>query len=268
AAKQLVLDGVRRRSAAVVARLLCPRKLEPNKTYFAAVVPVPDSGTWSAAAGSTTVELTVFHWWSFHTGQAGTFEDLARRLHQVKATDLEVNATNHGVGTRTIDVTAPWPPDSSSTSGQPPPSATTAMDGALRAPLPVPGNPDPETWSNRTAQDAFHKKLVTVLNAPESRRDSTAEVDRDTLAVGPPLHGSHHSGEQTVKPESGGWIPTLNLEVRRRVAAALGTRYVQVEQEFLMARAWEQVGAIREANRLLAAAELATTAANATRTKN
>ena len=92
--------------------------------------------------------------------------------------------------------------------------------------------------------------------------------DRDTLAVGPPLYGSHHSGEQTVTPESGGWITTLNLEVRRRVAAALGARYVQVEQEFLMARAWEQVGAIREANRVLAAAELATVAANASRTKN
>ena len=123
-------------------------------------------------------------------------------------------------------------------------------------------------WSDRTAQDAFRAKLVTVLNAPASRRDSTAGIDRDTLAVGPPLYGSHHSGEQTVKPESGGWITTLNLEVRRRVAAALGTRYVQVEQEFLMARAWEQVGAIREANRLLAAAELATAAAIASRTKN
>ena len=257
AAKKLLLDGVRRRSAVVVARLLCPRKLEPNKTYFAAVVPAPASGSWPAAAGATTVELTVFHWWSFHTGQAGTFEDLARRLHKV-------NATNLGVGARTIDVTAPWPPESSSNPGPPAASATMAVDGALRAP----GNPVSETWSNRAAQDAFRAKLVTALNAPASRRDSTANPDRDTLAVGPPLYGSHHSGEQTVKPASGGWITTLNLEVRRRVAAALGTRYVQVEQEFLMARAWEQVGAIREANLLLAAAELATVAANASRTKN
>jgi hypothetical protein len=257
AAIQFVQNGVRQRSAAVVARLLCPRKLEPNKTYFAAVVPVPASGNWSAAAGATTVELTVFHWWSFHTGQSGTFEDLARRLHKV-------NATNLGVGARTIDVTAPWPPESSSTPGQPAASVTMAMDGALRAP----GNPDNEIWSDQAAQGAFRAKLVTVLNAPASRRDSPADDDRDTVAVGPPLYGSHHSGEQTVNPESSGWITTLNLDVRRRVAAALGARYVQVEQEFLMARAWEQVGAIREANRVLAAAELATAAANASRTKN
>jgi hypothetical protein len=257
AAKQLVLEGVRRRSAAVVARLVCPRKLEPNTTYVAAVVPVPRSGRWSAAAGATTVELTAFHWWSFRTGQAGTFEDLARRLHRVDATDI-------GVGARIIDVSAPWPPESTSNVGQPATSVTTAMDGALRAP----GEPDTETWSDQSAQDAFRAKLVKVLNAPASRRGSTADLDRDTVAVGPPLYGSHHSGEQTVKPESSGWITTLNLEVRRRVAAALGARYVQVEQEFLMARAWEQVGAIREANRVLAAAELATVAAIGSRTKN
>lgn len=258
AATQLVSKGVRRRSADVVSRLICPRKLEPDKTYFAAVVPVPATGNWSAPAGASTVELPVFHWWSFHVGQSGTFEDLARRLRKADATNL-------GIGSRTIDVTAPWPPEPSSTPGQPAGRVTIAMDGALRAPR----NADGGTWSNPTAQDAFRAKLATVLNAPASRRDSTtAATDRDTLAVGPPLYGSHHSGEQTVKPESDAWIAALNLDVRRRIAAALGTRYVQVEQEFLMARAWEQVGAIREANRLLAAAELATAAAVASRSKN
>jgi hypothetical protein len=256
-AKQLLRKGVRQRSAAVVARLLCPRKLRSDTTYIAAVVPAPASGRWPAAAGASTVELTVFHWWSFHTGKAGTFEDLARRLRKV-------NASNLGVGARTIDVTAPWPAESPADATQPTARVTMAMDGALRAP----GNPDSETWSDRTAQDKFRAKLVTVLNTPTSRRDSPAGDQRGTLAVGPPIYGSHHSGEQTVEPESGGWITTLNLEVRRRVAAALGARYVQVEQEFLMARAWEQVGAIREANRLLAAAELATVAANASRSKN
>ncbi len=56
-------------------------------------------------------------------------------------------------------------------------------------------------------------------------------------------------------------MSTLNLEVRRRVAAALGGRYVQLEQEFLMARSWEQAGEIRQANRLLAVTELAAAAA-------
>jgi hypothetical protein len=52
------------------------------------------------------------------------------------------------------------------------------------------------------------------------------------------------------------------------VAAALGARYVQLEQEFLMARAWEQAGDIRRANRLLATAELATAAAEHSQRKH
>jgi hypothetical protein len=43
---------------------------------------------------------------------------------------------------------------------------------------------------------------------------------------------------------------------------------VQLEQEFLMARAWEQVGAIREANRLLAATELAAASAELAQRKH
>jgi hypothetical protein len=256
-AARFVEDEVRKRSANVVARLLCPRKLNVNTTYYAAVVPVPASGAWTTAPGGSTVELTVFHWWSFSTGEAGTFEDLARRLKKAEAGD-------HGVGSRTIDISAPWPALPSSGVGPPPPRVTTAMDGALQAP----GDPVAESWSDPAAQAVFRKKLVEVLNTPANRRDLSAGNDRDTVAVGPPLYGSHHSGQQTVDPDSGGWLSTLNLEVRRRVAAALGARYVQVEQEFLMARAWEQVGAIREANRLLAAAELATAAATASRAKN
>lgn len=255
-AKERVRDGVRRRSAAVVARLLCPRKLEPNTSYIAAVVPAPASGAW-AAAGATTVDLTVFHWWTFHTGPSGAFEDLARRLRKAKATDV-------GVGARTIDVSAPWPPEFAPDAEEPTTRATMAMDGALRAP----GEPDAETWSDRAAQDRFRAKIVRILNAPAARRERPADFDRDAVAVGPPLYGRHHSGEQTVTPDGGGWLTSLNLEARRRVAAALGARYVQVEQEFLMARAWEQVGAIRAANRALAAAELATVAANASRAKN
>ena len=91
--------------------------------------------------------------------------------------------------------------------------------------------------------------------------------DRDVAAVAPPLYGSHHTGQQTV-PDADGWMKELNLQVRRRVAAGLGARYVQLEQEFMMARAWEQVAAIRRANRVLAAAELAAAAAELSQRKH
>ncbi|NNN30167.1 hypothetical protein HLK59_07285 [Streptomyces sp. S3(2020)] len=257
-AKRLVEQGARNHSADVVARLMCPRRLLPDRGWIAAVVPATAAGrdaglrvTPGGAAtadawpvpGRDTVDLPVYHWWTFRTGKAGTFEDLARRLRFRPAAEA-------GLGTRTIDVAKPWPAEES------PGPATLPMDGALRAP----GTAAPETWSDATAQERFRGLLRERVDAPARQREEAVD-DQDIVAVGPPLYGSHHTGEQTVPAEPESWLSTLNLEVRRRVAAALGTRYVQLEQEFLMARAWEQVGEIRQANRLLAAGELAAAAA-------
>ncbi|GGW96272.1 hypothetical protein GCM10010297_17690 [Streptomyces malachitofuscus] len=257
-AQRLVEQGVRSHSADVVGRLMCPRRLLPDRGWIAAVVPATAAGrdaglrvtpvgpattdAWPIA-GRDTVDLPVYHWWSFRTGQAGTFEELARRLRFRPAAEA-------GLGTRTIDVGTPWPAEQSSR------PATVPMDGALQAP----GTAGPESWTDPTAQERFRGLLRDRVDAPARQRQEAVD-DTDVVAVGPPLYGSHHTGEQTVPDEPESWLSTLNLEVRRRVAAALGTRYVQLEQEFLMARAWEQVGEIRQANRLLAAGELAAAAA-------
>ncbi|MGC0334203.1 hypothetical protein RKD23_007193 [Streptomyces sp. SAI-170] len=278
-AQRAVEQGVRSHSAAVVARLLCPRKLAPDRGWIAALVPATaagrDAGLKAASVGAATadawpvpgrdtVDLPVYHWWTFRTGQAGTFEELARRLRFRPAAEA-------GLGTRTIDVSDPWPAEE----GTGP--ATVALDGALRPP----STAAPETWSDPAAQDRFRTLLHDRLDAPARRREDIVEgeeaqpaegagepEDRDVLAVAPPLYGSHHTGRQTVPDEPDSWLSTLNLEVRRRVAAALGARYVQLEQEFLMARAWEQVGEIRQANRMLAAGELAATAADRAQRKH
>ncbi|MET0765451.1 MAG: hypothetical protein ABWY29_11335 [Blastococcus sp.] len=257
-ARQRALDGVRSPTAGVVGRLLCPRKLAPDSGYLAAVVPAtaagvatgldreltrpPQEDAWPGTG--PTVELPVYHWWRFRTGPAGTFEGLARRLRYRKATDLEL-------GSRTVDVSLPWPGEPGP---EPPSPVTVKLDGALR----VPGPEAPEAWSDPAAQDRFRALLRERLDAPAQRREPDApEENLAVTAVGPPLYGSHHTGQQTVPDDPESWLTALNLEVRRRVAAALGTRYVQLEQEFLMARAWEQAGDIQRANRLLAVTELA-----------
>ncbi|MFE1837323.1 hypothetical protein [Streptomyces sviceus] len=272
-ARRLVEQGVRNHSAGVVGRLLCPRRLAPGRGWIAAVVPATAAGrdaglnvTPRAAAtadawpvpGRDTVDLPVYHWWTFRTGKAGTFEELARRLRFRPAAES-------GLGTRTIDVGRPWPAEEAVG------PATVAMDGALRPP----GTAAPETWSDPAAQDRFRALIRERVDAPAlfrgepvSEGDGEPAGDRDVVAVAPPLYGSHHTGEQTVPAEPDVWMSTLNVEVRRRVAAALGCRYVQLEQEFLMARAWEQVGEIRQANRLLAAGELAAVAAERAQRKH
>ncbi|MFJ4206600.1 hypothetical protein ACIP2Y_44325 [Streptomyces sviceus] len=273
AVQRLVEQGVRNHSADVVGRLLCPRRLAPDRGWMAAVVPATAAGrdaglsvvppavatadAWPVP-GRDTVDLPVYHWWTFRTGRAGTFEELARRLRFRSAAES-------GLGTRTIDVGRPWPAEEAAG------PATVAMDGALRPP----GTSAPETWSDPAAQDRFRALIRERVDAPALLRgepvpqgDGEPAGDRDVVAVAPPLYGSHHTGEQTVPAEPDVWMSTLNVEVRRRVAAALGCRYVQLEQEFLMARAWEQVGEIRQANRLLAVGELAAVAAERAQRKH
>ncbi|HET7121523.1 MAG TPA: hypothetical protein VFI17_09790 [Solirubrobacterales bacterium] len=263
-----ITADVRSGSQTVISRLICPRRLEGGKGWLACVVPATKAGVaagfgdekvppepyavpWGDGKGD--VRLPVYHSWSFHTGDHGSFEELARLVEPVSSKDLAENA---GFGSRAIDVSEPWPRKKGDKEPPPgaPPATTTTIQGALRIPEAI---VPAESWSDKAAREAFVERLEGVLNAPGKRFDDVgAEADRDEAAVAPPLYGSHFTGQQVVP--TNGWPARLNLEVRYRLAASLGTRYVQLEQEFLMARAWEQLGAIREANRLLAAAELAT----------
>src|SRR5205807_885554 len=75
----------------------------------------------------------------------------------------------------------------------------------------------------------------------------------------PPVYGQLQAGASAL-PLAGGqpaWLREINLDPRLRVAAAAGTRVVQERQEQLMARAWEQAGAVNDANALLRRSQLA-----------
>ncbi|HKG03118.1 MAG TPA: hypothetical protein VKB03_08040 [Conexibacter sp.] len=266
-----VVRDVRDGSQTVVARLLCPRRLAPDSGWIACVVPSTKAGVaaglgralergrpfeqaWSAGQ-ARAVKLPVYHWWSFRTGPAGSFEQLARLVNPVRAAALP------GFGARTVSVRQPWPHERPPAE---PASVTLSIQGALR----VPGTEvADETWSDGALQQGFVRRLRERLDAPAERFGAVRpEADPADLALAPPLYGSHFAGVQRVPQD--GWVATLNLQVRHRIAAALGTRYVQQEQEFLMARAWEQLGAIREANRLLTVGELSTETAQLAQDKH
>ncbi len=244
---------------AAVARLLCPRRLSPDTSYLACIVPSTLVGVqsglglpldpgpavapaWTAGSGQS-VTLPVYYSWRFSTGDAGDFKSLVLRIKGVTPTDIQ------GFGVRPVDVSAPW---------QTPPQigggATVQMDGAFGIGLDFP--PDPSFL------DAFQPRLEKLLNFPADLNPTIATSDTNvpgadpTLsAVAPPIYGGRHAGVDRV-PDNSGWLNSLNLDPRRRIAAAFGTRYVQENQEFLMAQAWNQLGAVQEANRLQALAEL------------
>jgi hypothetical protein len=243
-----------------ISRLLCPRRLDPNTDYLACVVPATEPGrraglgakdlnlndpdpeikqAWTVGAGQDVI-LPVYYSWRFSTGDAGDFKSLVSRIRPPSQTDVA------GFGVRKIDVSAPWQ------QGDPlPADAIVGLGGALGTGADVPLPPD--------AEALFKPRLTALLNFPAALqpRNPNADPTFPTLsAVAPPIYGGRHASKIQV-PDTPGWLRTLNTDPRRRIAAAFGTRYVQENQEFLMAQAWDQLGAVEEANRMQALAELA-----------
>jgi hypothetical protein len=232
-----------------VARLLCPRRLAANTSYLAAVVPAfrggvdaglgrtPAADTAHATAWRVTdageLDLPVYLSWEFATGPSGDFKDLVERIQPLTSTEAV------GAASQTVDVSRPWPADPPV-----PDSMTIALQGALR-----PTGPEPTGTLTADQALALAQRLAKHVDA--AGEDPTAPV-------APPLYGGQHAGRESVDAPAvtADWLAQLNLDARRRLAAGRGAHYVREHQEELMARAWEVAGAIREANRLRAQAEL------------
>lgn len=237
---------VQHSDGAEVARLMCPRRLAAGVTYRACLVPafrsgvaaglgdpaaaeVPHEPSWSGAAG--TVRLPVYFEWTFTAGPSGDFEQLVRRLAPADADALRAAAV------RPVDIRDPWPGDAP-LSAEPQP---VYVAGAL-APF---GDPVEAPASGDVLHEFDHRIREHV--------DATVRFG----ALAPPLYGGRHVSAGLIDTAQD-WLIQLNTSVANRVAAGLGADYVRANQEDLMAAAWDQVGAIREANRRRAVAELTT----------
>ncbi|MFG3019433.1 hypothetical protein ACGFZQ_12950 [Streptomyces sp. NPDC048254] len=223
------LDG---RPERTLSRLVCPRRLEPTTGYLAAVVPAFDAGV-AAGLGQQADDATIPKLkpaWDATTAAI----DLPVYHHWEFATgergDFEELVTRlqrlpgdqiEGLGTRPVEV-----------DGLPQP---VGFGGSLR---PAGSGPAP------AYPPAFVEALRAALGAP---------------GVPPPLYGRWHAAQSSIPDPARDvrWLRELNLDVRLRTAAALGTRVVREQQEVLMASAWTQVGAIEQANQLLRQAQLA-----------
>lgn len=219
------------RPHAALARLLCPRRLERNQRYRAAIVPTFEAGrratlgeeftpemvtapAWSG--GATTVRLPTYDSWEFGTGEAADFEVLARKLRGLPPsalTPLSIGLERLGVATRVN------------------------FFGVLKPPGLVDSAPASEV------ADAIAGRLATTDDA-----------------VGPPVYGSGPVGRLAVSANDTSWFAELNLDPRWRVMAGVGAEVVRLRQEELVASAWDRTGEIRRANRLVAATQLGSAA--------
>jgi hypothetical protein len=237
---------------AVVSRLMCPRRLDPETGYTAFLVPAFEAGrlaglgqdvsglTSTADAWMTATQgplrLPYFYTFGFHTSDQGDFESLVRRLVPRKLGD--------GIGQRPMSVDSPM---AGFASAGPP----LGLDGALTSLVTT------ETPWNDPAKTAFQDALATFINVPAPVTDNPAHPNPDDPVVVPPIYGRWHAGVPTVSPAGTGWLDGLNLDPRPRTEAGTGTQVVQAHLTALMASAWQQVAGIELANSMLRGAQLA-----------
>lgn len=262
------------------SRIVCPRHLQPNKTYFAFVVPTFESGrlaglgldpgaapfatacAWTSN-GADKNRFPVYFQWQFRTGDLGDFETLVRLL-QPRPVDKRV-------GVRDMDVQRPG----SNLPGivDPRLHGVLQLGGALRVPRSSLNAEElavvqaQENWA-QPMPHPFQVKLAAFINlADDYDAMASAMANGQPNATGlsasgdpivtPPLYARWHAMTARLlvnrngQPlaNHGNWLHELNLDPRFRVPAGFGTRVVQNKQEDLMAAAWKQVGDVLEANR-------------------
>ncbi len=235
--------------ASVISRLLCPRRLDPETSYTAFVVPAFENGRRAGlnldVSGLTTsdpawtgntplpLRLPVFYQFQFGTSDQGDFELLVRQL-----TPTKLGAS---IGQRPMRVDEPG-------SGYPDAGPPLGLQGALES-LAV----TPTPW-NDPGKTNFQIGLQKFVNRTSPVVDDPTKPDPELV---PPLYGCWHAGVFAVQPAGIGWLDDLNLDPRNRTEAGMGTQVVQNGLTALLASAWQQVAGVEAANALLRQAQLA-----------
>jgi len=282
------------------ARILCPRKLEPNVAYHAFLIPTFESGrmtglkidlpnnliaTKSAWDGPQDT-FPYYYRWYFRTGTLGDFEYLVNIL-KPKPADKKV-------GVRDIDVLhsgSNLPPIDSPVDI----NGVLKLGGALKVPYATLKQEDKnevdkyDNWDESPYPHTFEIAIAKRINLADDYVDpakliinsnteagvfiekdpddpSLNKADPDPVITSP-LYARWHALVNRLLLEKDGslmpstindkWVHELNLDPRFRVAAGLGTKVIQKNQEEYMNAAWEQVGKIIEANNKILFIQLA-----------
>lgn len=231
---------------------------------------------WPKLNNDRPIELPFYYQWRFQTGEAGDFESLVRQL-------LPPKSLPPSVGIQKMDVSTPG-------AGLPSASNDPLyLQGALISPA-ARGEVENEQWKE-PEKTAFIDKLQQVVNNQYAELEIEDGQEGDSpggavtrLTLAAPLYGRWHAAREKLIPPGSEqhssllvfrnflhslrnslglslpstesskeplWFNQLNTDPRWRTVAGLGTQVVQVQQQQLMAGAWEQVEGILEVNRRL-----------------
>ena len=248
------------------ARIMCLRKLKPVTSYHGFLVPVYEAGrlsglgqtdtaspydafAWGLAAGP--VDLPTYFDWRFTTDAQEDVELLLRRLKALDLDDLADLIGDTGVSAQTpgyYDMTFP--------------KATFARQSAMQ----VPREDPPEIDTPKGLVPPMIDTLTEVMTGAKHTEDK----DEDPLVAFPP-YGFRY------KPETGisyadakrrAWFDQINLDLKFRQVAGLGTKLVRRNQEMFAHLAWTQFDEIVEANEKLARLQAAQKMAEALTTRH
>lgn len=245
-------------------RLLSPRRLSPRTLYHAFLIPFFETGrlaglgedfsktparqaAWTDENRSTTLDFPVYHRWTFATSEA-SFEDLISKLKSASA--------NPNVGVREMDTSQPGYVKAA---GAAPVGKTVPpvmrLEGALRTPA-----TESTDYAADGSSDEFQTDIAALLRlydqtpASPIAEHSPAKMDGDPILTVPLYGRSYTNPNASPTPLDGqNWYSAVNFDPRNRVAAGVGTRVVQKDQEELMKSAWLQLQTLRKARNNFAA---------------
>lgn len=251
--------------------------------------PSHDAPAWTDTVRPAT--LPYYYRWQFRTGVVGDFEYLVRLLKpqpidsRVGIRDMDVQdpgANIHGI------IDEPATPEEKKLGG------ILKLGGALRIPdafytdeeltqvekyrdwplvkgFPHPFQKDLSEFVNLS--DSYQEKEALQANADASISETEPADDPETeydIGQNPdplitaPLYGQWHALTQRLLTSRDGadlapndnWVHELNLDPQWRVPAGFGTKIVQENQERYMKAAWDQIGAVLEANQNIRAGQV------------
>lgn len=229
-----IIAEIKRNPQKAVCRLMCPRKLEPQRKYHAFLIPTYRIGAdvalgFSDSAAGTALtwespsdvvnQLAYYYQWEFRTGTNGDFEYLVRKLQP---------RTLENLGTQPMDCSSPG-------YGLKPEQAEMQLEAALQS-LDI-------EYQAENMEKTIQQDLAALLN------------QSNDLVVTPPIYGEWHAEvaneDDKLNANKEEWLEEVNLDFRHRAAAGLGVQFVKENQEGLMKAAWEQYNKVKEANRKL-----------------
>lgn len=272
------------------ARIMCPRRLEPDTAYHAFVIPtfetgrlaglgqdVPDTTVATASAWDNhQTQFPYYYRWYFRAGDFGDFEYLVKLLVP-KPVDTRV-------GTRNMDVLHP---------GSNLPLINTPADlggilklgGALQVPADSMSDDDKATAKKYDEWDKpfphpFETAIAGLINLADDyalKEPSAVNPDGDPdPVITLPLYGRWpalmnrvlKAADGSTLPNDQNWIHRLNLDPRFRVPAGFGTEVVQANDQKYMEAAWQQIGDVISANHKLRLAQMAQAASMSLHTRH